>query len=132
MEVPLSELVSTYKRKADDFNSKGESQFAHKFDGSMIPVAVDRVLKNRAFTCLLLLTSGQIADTCQETQMVIDASRYPVVISTVGIGDRTVAHHQFRIFHYLDEGITASRFDNYHFWGFPYFSTIDGKVIVQE
>lgn len=61
--------------------------------------------------------------------MVIDASNYPLLITTIGIGNYCDTACMFTLYKELDEAMLNRHYDNYHFSVFPYFKTQEKDII---
>lgn len=62
--------------------------------------------------------------------MVIDASNYPLLITTIGIGNYSNTVETFNLYKELDEAIPNRHYDNYHFSIFPYFKIYEKETIM--
>jgi E3 ubiquitin-protein ligase RGLG len=98
-------VLAAYAARIPTVTLAGPTSFA-----PIIRAALGHVKKKRDFTILLILADGQVTSVRDTEAAIVDASRYPLSIVVVGVGDGPWS--EMRRF---DDGLPRRRFDNFHF-----------------
>eukprot|EP00766_Chilomastix_caulleryi_P000105 gnl/Chilomastix_caulleri/1099.p1 GENE.gnl/Chilomastix_caulleri/1099~~gnl/Chilomastix_caulleri/1099.p1 ORF type:complete len:272 (+),score=81.21 gnl/Chilomastix_caulleri/1099:30-845(+) len=102
------EVLKVYRENVRKCTMSGPTTMA-----PMIREAVEMIKESREYHILLILTDGGISNPKLDAQAVVEASKYPLSIIAVGIGDGP-----FDILEEFDDKLPSRKFDNFQFTNF--------------
>lgn len=113
----FEEALRRYTDVAPTVSLSGPTSFA-----PIIRRVIADVRGTRQFTILLLVADGQVNSTAETEAAIVEASRYPISIVMVGVGDGP-----FDEMERFDDGLPARAFDNFQFVNWTTLSAVDHR-----
>jgi uncharacterized protein YegL len=101
----IESLLEAYHTILPDLQFSGGTSFA-----PLIQQALAIVQQTKKYHILVILTDGQVDDVEREKRMIAEASKYPLSICILGIGDADFSHMNL-----LDDVEYGRQFDNVQF-----------------
>jgi hypothetical protein len=101
----VSQVLARYNEIIPTVQLSGPTTFA-----PLIKKAIDIVKETSQYHILLILTDGDVTNKRETTAAIIEASKYPLSIVTVDIGDA-----DFTLMHEYDDELPERQFDNFQF-----------------
>ena len=97
----------------------GNSEFEQHETTTLAPVlykTMELIAKSKTYTILYILTDGDLGSITRDSQSVIDASRFPMSISAIGVGNR-----ECPLLEFFDNNLFERIYDNFSFTKFIYY-----------
>lgn len=104
----FEEVFLAYRKAVTTLRASGPTTMA-----PIIRYAIDVTKTSREYHILLILTDGDISSFTRDSEAIIDASRYPLSIVAIGIGDGP-----FKELEVFDSLLPQRNFDNFQFVDF--------------
>ena len=101
----FEEVLECYKKRIPQVPLAGPTSFA-----PIIRMAIQHIQKFYTFTILLILADGQVTSVQETEAAIVEASKYPLSIICIGIGDGPWTEMKR-----FDDGLPKRKFDNFHF-----------------
>jgi E3 ubiquitin-protein ligase RGLG len=101
----FSDVLATYASRIPSVALAGPTSF-----GPIVTRAVEHALENKMLTILIILADGQVTSVRDTEMSIVEASKSPLSIVCVGIGDGP--WDEMRRF---DDGLPTRKFDNFQF-----------------
>lgn len=104
----VAEVLERYEELAQSVKFSGPTSFA-----PVIREAIRIVQEEKSYHILVIIADGQVTDaspTGETAQAIIEASKYPLSIVVVGVGDGP-----WQAMEHYDDELPARRFDNFQF-----------------
>jgi hypothetical protein len=111
------DVLSNYNRFATEVRMSGPTSFA-----PMIKKAIEIVKENKSYHILVIIADGAVTCVDETREAIIKASKYPLSIIVVGVGDGNLGDGEmgaaWKIMEEFDDGLPARTFDNFQFVNF--------------
>jgi len=104
----LQDVLESYAAQARTVKMSGPTSFA-----PAIKEALGVVQKKQGYHVLIIVADGQVTDEAETTEAIIEASKYPLSIVVVGVGDGPWDQMED-----YDDNLPAREFDNFQFVNF--------------
>lgn len=101
----LKEVLDRYKHHAATVRMSGPTSFA-----PAIREALRIIQTSGGYHILVIVADGQVTDEQETTEAIVEASRYPLSIIVVGVGDGP-----WETMQEFDDALPAREFDNFQF-----------------
>jgi hypothetical protein len=115
----LAEVDYVYRVVAPTVHLDGPTSFA-----PAIMKAIDIVKQTKEYHVLLIIADGQITDNGETIKAVVEASRYPLSIVCVGVGDGP-----WKQMEHLDDDVKGRKVDNFQFTDFMQIDKTGGPYM---
>jgi len=109
----FQELLARYNEITPRVALSGPTSFA-----PLIREAIKIVQLARSYHILIIIADGQVDNVRDTTAAIVEASKYPLSIVTIGVGDGP-----WELMEEFDDKIPQRQFDNFQF--VPFFSTME-------
>ncbi|CAL6040173.1 Phospholipid-binding_copine family protein [Hexamita inflata] len=119
--VNNSTVLQKYDELAMQFNNDNLVQSSGTSISPAIYKAIEHSVLTSAYVILIVLTDCDLYDVARATQAITDASRFPVSICALGIGEETAQADVFKQYQMFDDKLFERQFDNFNFSVFKYF-----------
>jgi len=101
----IDDVLETYMRNIKSTQLSGPTSFA-----PLINKSIEIAKKQGGYYILLIICDGQVSDLKVNQQAIIEASKYPISIVCVGVGDGP-----WEFMSSLDDDLPTRKFDNFQF-----------------
>eukprot|EP00708_Paratrimastix_pyriformis_P004296 GAFH01003153.1.p1 GENE.GAFH01003153.1~~GAFH01003153.1.p1 ORF type:complete len:239 (-),score=48.44 GAFH01003153.1:85-801(-) len=98
-------VLEAYRRLVPYVVLSGPTSFA-----PAINAAIDIVIRTAQYHILVILTDGQVSDQRKDAAAIVEASKYPLSIIVVGVGDGP-----WEVMNQFDDELPERNFDNFQF-----------------
>jgi len=104
----FTEVLSCYKMSAPRITLSGPTSFA-----PLIYKAIELVKETKEYHILLIVADGQVSKEADTVKAIVEATKYPISIVMVGVGDGPWA-----VMEEFDDKLPQRAFDNFQFVDF--------------
>jgi len=109
----FEEVLSRYNEITPRVQLSGPTSFA-----PLIREAIKIVQRENSYHILLIIADGQVDNVKETTAAIVEATKYPLSIVTIGVGDGP-----WDLMEEFDDKLPERQFDNFQF--VPYFTTME-------
>ena len=99
------DVLENYRKAVSSVILSGPTSFA-----PIINKSIEIVRKTHNYHLLVIMADGQFVDSSPTSKAIVEASKYPLSIVVVGVGDGP-----WDILHQFDDWLPQRRFDNFQF-----------------
>ncbi|BFU26655.1 copine, putative [Entamoeba histolytica HM-1:IMSS-B] len=112
----MAAAIEQYKKTVPSLTLSGPTSFA-----PLIKKAIEIVKETKQYHILVIICDGQVSDVDVNRKAIEEASKYPISIICVGVGDGP-----FGVMENFDDVVKNAKFDNFNFVN--YYKVCEGHV----